>query len=63
MTPSEKILQKSLAAHPDLDSADWAALPAGIRDRAFFSSRVESVRFLDTARTSATFSILLKDIA
>ena len=50
MTPDEAILRKSLVAS-GLSADEWAALSAGIRDRAFFSSRVESVRFLDTCRT------------
>ncbi|MGN0846839.1 MAG: hypothetical protein ACI4RA_05585 [Kiritimatiellia bacterium] len=49
MTPAEDVLRRSLAAS-GLPSAGWSALPAAIRDRAFFSSRVESVRFLDAAR-------------
>ena len=50
MTPDEFILRKSLVA-AGLSSDKWAELSAGIRDRAFFSSRVESIRFLDTCRT------------
>lgn len=50
-TPSEIILRKNLVTHPDLTSDDWASISTGIKDRAFFSSRVESVRFLDVCRT------------
>lgn len=49
MTPAEKILQKTLATS-GLNSAQWNQVQAGLRDRAFFSSRVESARFLHTAR-------------
>ena len=49
MTAAEKILAKSLAAS-SLDSREWARVQAGLRDRAFFSSRVTSVRFLHAAR-------------
>lgn len=51
MTPAEIILHKNLVTHPDLTSDDWASISAGIKDRAFFSSRVESTRFLDMCRT------------
>lgn len=50
MSPSEYILRKSIVAS-SLSSGEWQSLPAAIKDRAFFSSRVESVRFLDTARS------------
>jgi hypothetical protein len=33
-----------------LSSAEWADAPAALRERAFFSSRVESIRFLQRAR-------------
>ena len=49
MTPAEKLLQKTLATS-GLNSAQWNQVQAGLRDRAFFSSRVESARFLHTAR-------------
>lgn len=51
LTPAEIILRKNLVTHPDLTSDDWASISTGIKDRAFFSSRVESVRFLDVCRT------------
>lgn len=50
MTPEETLLLRNLAAS-GLPSAEWARIPAALRDRAFFSSRVESVRFLDACRT------------
>lgn len=49
MTPSEAILRRNLVAS-GLSSDGWAAIPAAYRERAFFSSRVESVRFLDACR-------------
>ena len=49
MTPAEKILQKSLAAS-DMDSRQWSAVQAGLRDRAFFSATVEDVRVLHSFR-------------
>lgn len=50
MTPSEAILRRNLVAS-GLSSDGWAAIPAAYRTRAFVSSRVESVRFLDACRT------------
>lgn len=50
MTPSEVLLRKNLITS-GLSSAEWNALSAAIRDRAFFSSRIESVRFLEMCRT------------
>ena len=48
MSPAEIILLKNLvSSSPDMDSSAWDRVRAGIKDRAFFSSRVESVRFLD----------------
>ena len=49
MTPEENILRRNIVAS-GLSSAEWERIPAAIRDRAFFSSRVESARFLETAR-------------
>lgn len=34
----------------DLSSGEWADVPLALRERAFFSSRVESVRFLDRSK-------------
>ena len=51
MPQSEYILRKSLVAQGKMSSADWDVASAAIRERAFFSSRVESVRFLDTCRS------------
>ena len=50
MTPEETLLLRNLASS-GLPSAEWSRIPAALRDRAFFSSRVESVRFLDACRT------------
>lgn len=52
MTPEEIILHKNLVTSSQtMNSAAWSELSAALRDRAFFSSRVESVRFLETCRT------------
>ena len=52
MSPAEIILLKNLvSSSPDMDSSAWDKVRAGIKDRAFFSSRVESVRFLDVCRS------------
>jgi hypothetical protein len=48
-----KIGRKSLIAS-DLNSSQWSAVPLDLRERAFFSSQVESVRFLQRARDSIT---------
>jgi len=50
LTPAEIILRKNLVTS-GLSSAEWTEISAAVRDRAFFSSRVESVRFLETCRT------------
>jgi len=52
MTPTDKLLQKTLVAS-GIDSARWESVRAGLRDRAFFSSKVESLRYLHTAREQA----------
>ena len=46
MTASELILQKALVGS-DLDSSQWNQIQAGLRNRAFFSSRVARVNILD----------------
>lgn len=46
MTASEKILQKALVAS-NIDSRQWNSIQAGLRDRAFFSSRVAQANILD----------------
>lgn len=51
MTLSEYILRKSIVTQGEKSSADWDLMDAAIKERAFFSSRVESVRFLDTCRS------------
>ncbi len=45
----EKLGDKTLIGSK-LNSAEWSAVPVGLRDRAFFSSTVESVRFLQRGR-------------
>ena len=50
MTASEYILRKSIVTNGEMSSADWDIMDAAIKERAFVSSRVESVNFLDTCR-------------
>lgn len=45
MTAADLILKKALAAS-DIGSREWSYIHAGLRDRAFFVSRVEDVRIL-----------------
>lgn len=52
MTAAEKILQRTLA-ESSLDSRQWNSIQAGLRDRAFFSSQIESARVLHAARKMA----------
>lgn len=49
MTAAEKILGKALAGS-DLDTEGWSKIQAGLRDRAFFSAKVEEARILHAAR-------------
>lgn len=49
MTAAEKILRKALVASK-LDSREWNGIQAGLRDRAFFSSRVAKANILDALR-------------
>ncbi len=51
MTAAEKILQKRLVTS-GLSSADWDRVSAGLKDRAFWSARVQSVRYLQTAQST-----------
>lgn len=51
MTPSEYILRKSVVTQGRMSSTDWDLMDAAIKERAFVSSRVESVRFLDVCRS------------
>lgn len=46
-----KLGRRSLVTS-QLNSEQWSRVPKALRDRAFFSSRVESARFLQTARNS-----------
>ena len=48
MTPQEIILRKSLVLNGSMSSADWEWMSAGIKDRAFWVSRCESLDFVDT---------------
>ena len=52
MTASELILQKALVGS-DLDSSQWNQIQAGLRNRAFFSSRVAEVNILAAMRRKA----------
>ena len=52
MTAADKILQKALVGS-GLDSRQWSAVQAGLRDRAFFSATVEDVRVLGAFREAA----------
>ena len=52
MTAADKILQKALAPS-GMDSRQWSAVQAGLRDRAFFSATVEDVRVLGAFRDVA----------
>ena len=49
MTAAEKILKKTLVGS-SLNSREWNLVQAGLRDRAFFSSQVESAKILHAAR-------------
>lgn len=49
MTPSDRILSKALAAS-NLDSSQWAGVQAALRDRAFFSSKIQDIRTLAVMR-------------
>ena len=49
MTPAEMLLSKRLVAS-GLSSAEASQVCAALRERAFFSARVEAVRFLQDAR-------------
>ena len=49
-TPAEVILRKAIVTHGTMSSADWEVVDAAIKDRAFISSRVASVNFLDTCQ-------------
>jgi hypothetical protein len=52
MTAAEKILQKALIGS-NIDTSQWNRIQAALRDRAFFSSKVESARMLHSMRAEA----------
>ena len=49
MTSSDLLLQKALIAS-DIDSSQWNRIQAGLKNRAFFSSRVTQVNLLSAIR-------------
>lgn len=49
----EKIGQRSVVGS-QLSSAEWRDVPVALRERAFFSARVESTQFLQRAKDSLT---------
>lgn len=49
MSPADKILQKALVGS-GLDTRGWSTVQAGLRDRAFFSSRVTEAKILHAMR-------------
>ncbi len=49
MTPAERMLQKVLV-QSGINSNEWNSIQAQMRERAFFSSKVESARFLQDVR-------------
>lgn len=56
MTASERLLQKALVGS-DIGSEEWNSIQAAFRDRAFFSSRVSSIRLLDAMRANIVKSL------
>ncbi len=52
MKPANLILQKALAAS-SIPASQWEKIRADLRNRTFFSARVESARFLYEARQAA----------
>ena len=50
MTEAELILKKALVGSSRLDSSQWNQIQAGLRNRAFFSSRVANVNILAAMR-------------
>ena len=52
MSPADVILRKALVAS-SIPSSEWEKIRADLRNRAFFSAQVESVRFLHEARKTA----------
>ena len=63
MTAWEKILQKVLVGS-NIDSSQWNSIQAGLRDRAFFSSKVAEMNILDAAQQiSAEYAKGGKDLS
>lgn len=50
MREAERIMRRALAGSK-LDTKGWDAIQAGLRDRAFFSAQVESLKILAAARS------------
>jgi hypothetical protein len=53
VTASEILLQKALVGSSRLDSSQWNQIQAGLRNRAFFSSRIAAVNILAAMRKEA----------
>lgn len=53
MTPADVTLRKTLVAS-GIPSAQWESIRAGLRQRAFFSARIESMRMLSSARQTVS---------
>lgn len=53
MTPADVVLRKALVAS-GIPSAQWESIRAGLRQRAFFSARIESMRMLSSARQTVS---------
>ena len=56
MTASERLLQKALVGS-GIGSGEWNFIQAALRDRAFFSARVSSIRLLDAMRAKVAESL------
>ena len=56
MTASERLLQKALVGS-GIGSGEWNSNQAALRDRAFFSARVSSIRLLDAMRAKVAESL------
>lgn len=56
MTASEWLLQRALVGS-GIGSGEWNSIQAALRDRAFFSARVSSIRLLDAMRAKVAESL------